>query len=215
MSKETVINLAIVDDHQIIIDGLKLLLNEKSNMAIVAEATSAQEMLKLLHVRTPDVLLTDIVMPEMNGYELSLEVKKLYPSVKILALSMSEEGGLITKMIELAKIDGYIPKASGKQELINAITSIINGTPYFSEQVKEQYEAYKKIKSDNAVLNLTNRELQIIECITRHLSNKDIAQKLFISERTVETHRKNIYRKTNTKGVATLVEFAKKHKLLP
>ena len=128
---------------------------------------------------------------------------------------MSEEGGLITKMIEEAKIDGYIPKASGKQELINAITSIVNGINYFSEEVQEQYEIYKKIKTENEVLNLTNRELQIIECMIQHLSNKDIANKLFISERTVETHRKNIYRKTNTKGVATLVQFVKTHKLLP
>jgi two-component system nitrate/nitrite response regulator NarL len=207
--------LALVDDHQIIIDGLKLLLNKKENFAIVAEATSALHMLQLLEQCDVDVLITDIVMPVMNGYELSVQVKKNYPQVKILALSMSEEGGLITKMIEEAKIDGYIPKASGKQELINAITSIVNGINYFSEEVQEQYEIYKKIKTENEVLNLTNRELQIIECMIQHLSNKDIANKLFISERTVETHRKNIYRKTNTKGVATLVQFVKTHKLLP
>jgi two-component system nitrate/nitrite response regulator NarL len=205
----------LVDDHQIIIDGLKLLLNEKKNLVIVAESTSAQAMLQLLEKTEVDILITDIVMPEMNGYELSVQVKNNYPKIKILALSMSEEGGLITKMIEEAKIDGYIPKASGKQELINAITSILNGINYFSEDVTEQYEAYKKIKTENKTLNLTNRELQIIECIIQHLSNKDIANKLFISERTVETHRKNIYRKTNTKGVATLVQFVKLHKLLP
>jgi two-component system nitrate/nitrite response regulator NarL len=205
----------LLDDHQIVIDGLKLLLKEKSNLAIVAESTSAQTMLRLLDECEVDVLITDIMMPEMDGYELSMTVKKKYPQIKILALSMSEEGGMIAKMIEEAKVDGYIQKASGKQELINAITSIINGTPYFSPQVQEQYEAYKKIKIQNKDLNLTNRELQIIECIIQHLSNKDIANKLFISERTVETHRKNIYRKTNTKGVATLVQFVKTYKLLP
>jgi two-component system nitrate/nitrite response regulator NarL len=205
----------LLDDHQIVIDGLKLLLNEKSNLAIVAEATSAQTMLRLLGECEIDVLITDIMMPEMDGYELSIQVRKKFPKIKILALSMSEEGGMITKMIEEARADGYIQKASGKQELINAITSIVNGTPYFSAQVQEQYETFKKIKTENKDLNLTNRELQIIECIVQHLSNKDIANKLFISERTVETHRKNIYRKTNTKGVATLVQFIKTHKLLP
>lgn len=205
----------MLDDHQIVIDGLKLLLNEKNNLAIVAESTSAQTMLQLLDKYKADILITDIMMPEMDGYELSIQVRKKFPQIKILALSMSEEGGMITNMIEEVKVDGYIQKACGKQELLNAITSIINGTPYFSAQVKEQYETYKKLKTENKDLNLTNRELQIIECITRHLSNKDIANKLFISERTVETHRKNIYRKTNTKGVATLVQFVKTHKLLP
>jgi len=205
----------LLDDHQIVIDGLKLLLNEKNNLAIVAESTSAQTMLQLLDKYKADILITDIMMPEMDGYELSIQVRKKFPQIKILALSMSEEGGMITNMIEEVKVDGYIQKACGKQELLNAITSIINGTPYFSAQVKEQYETYKKLKTENKDLNLTNRELQIIECITRHLSNKDIANKLFISERTVETHRKNIYRKTNTKGVATLVQFVKTHKLLP
>ena len=205
----------MLDDHQIVIDGLKLLLNEKNNLAIVAESTSAQTMLQLLDKYKADILITDIMMPEMDGYELSIQIRKKFPQIKILALSMSEEGGMITNMIEEVKVDGYIQKACGKQELLNAITSIINGTPYFSAQVKEQYETYKKLKTENKDLNLTNRELQIIECITRHLSNKDIANKLFISERTVETHRKNIYRKTNTKGVATLVQFVKTHKLLP
>jgi len=209
------IKLALLDDHQIVIDGLKLLLDEKKNFSIVAEATAAQQMLQLLEKIEVHVLITDIMMAGMNGYELSVLVKEKYPQIKILALSMSEEGGMITKMIEDAKVDGYIPKASGKQELVNAIQSIVNGTSYFSTQVKEQYDFYKKIKSENEDLNLTNRELQIIECIIQHLSNKEIAAKLFISERTVETHRKNIYRKTNTKGVATLVQFIKEHKLLP
>jgi len=172
-------------------------------------------MLELLEKNEVHVLITDIMMPEMNGYELSVLIRTKYPSIKILALSMSEEGGMITKMIEKAKVDGYIPKASGKQELINAIVSIVNGVPYFATQVLEQYEVDRKIKSENKILNLTNRELQIIECIIQHLSNKDIANKLFISERTVETHRKNIFRKTDTKGVASLVQFVKMHKLLP
>ena len=184
-------------------------------MAIVAEATSAKEMLRLLEDCEVDVLITDIMMEGVNGYELSIQLRNKYPQIKILALSMSEEGALISRMIDEAKVDGYMAKASGKQELINAIEMIAGGDTYFSAQVNEQYESYKKIKSENEILNLTNRELQVIECIIQHLSNKDIANKLFISERTVETHRKNIYRKTNTRGVATLVQFVKTHKLLP
>jgi len=191
------------------------LLNGNENLAIVVESTSAQELLQLLQHCEVDVLITDIMMPEMDGYTLAIEVKKKFPQIKILALSMNEEGSMIGKMIDDAKVDGYIPKASGKQELITAIQSIANGIPYFSSQIKEQYQSYKKIKTENKSLNLTNRELQVIECIIHRLSNKEIAAKLFISERTVETHRKNIYRKTNTKGVGTLVEFVKMHQLLP
>jgi DNA-binding NarL/FixJ family response regulator len=210
----SVIKLAIVDDHQIVIDGLKLLLQDKKKFEIVAEATSAKNMLALLAMYPTDVLITDIMMPGMDGCELSLKVKSDNPEIKILALSMSEDGFMIAKMIEQAKIDGYIPKASGKQELINAIELIIKGEEYFAPQIIDQYESYKKIKSDSEIFHLTTRELQIIDCMIKHLSNKEIAGKLFISERTVETHRKNIFRKTNTKGVGTLAEFVKAHNLL-
>ncbi len=203
-----------MDDHQIVIDGLKLLLNDKKKFVIVAASTSAKDMLAFLRQNPADVLITDIVMPGMDGYELSLKIKEEVPGIRVLALSMSEDGFMISRMIEEAKIDGYIPKASGKQELINAIELIVQGDQYFSPQVLEQYESYKRIKSESEIFNLTARELQVIDCMLQHLSNKEMAQKLFISERTVETHRKNIFRKTNTKGMATLIEFVKKHKLL-
>ena len=205
----------MVDDHQIVIDGLKLLLSNKQNLQIVIEATSADEILILLKKNKIDILITDIMMAGMNGYDLAVKVKAEYPYMKILALSMSEDGMMIAKMIEQANIDGYIPKASGKQELIEAIEYIMMGDKYFSKEINSLYEAYRKIQSGNEIFNLTNRELQIIDCMMQHLNNKEIANKLFISERTVETHRKNIFRKTNTKGVATLVQFAIAHKLLP
>lgn len=172
-------------------------------------------MLKLLSQHNVDVLLTDITMPHgMNGYDLSLQVKKDFPHIKILALSMSEEGSIITKMTEEAEVSGYIPKTSGQQELFTAIETIAAGGKYFSNTVLQQYDIYKKIKTKNEELNLTARELQIIKCIIKHYSNKKIADELFISERTVETHRKNIYRKTNTKGEAALIQFIKEHNLI-
>jgi len=208
------IKVAIVDDHQIVIDGLRLLLKSRKNIRITAEANSAEEMLRLLDAHPADVLLTDIMMPGMTGYELSLEIRKNKTSkIKILALSMSEDGALITKMIEEARVDGYIPKAAGSQELLKAIELLANGEKYFSEKITAQYDAYKKMQSENETFNLTARELEIINCIIQHLSNKAIAEKLFISERTVETHRKNIYRKTNTKGEAALIKFVKDHNI--
>ncbi|MBS1916022.1 MAG: response regulator transcription factor [Bacteroidetes bacterium] len=214
INKNLSIKLAIVDDHQIVIDGLKLLLKGKKNFEIVAESSSANKMLELLQKNHVDVLVTDIMMQGMDGSELSAKSKMQNPSLKILALSMSEDGYMITKMIEEINVDGYIPKASGKKELIHAIEMIAEGKKYFSPKIVQQYEIYKKIKSDNEIFNLTSRELQVIDCMIQHMSNKEIANKLFISERTVETHRKNIFRKTNTKGVGTLVEFVKTHNLL-
>jgi two-component system nitrate/nitrite response regulator NarL len=172
-------------------------------------------MLALLEKIKVDALLTDITMPlGINGYDLSLIVKNKMPHIKILVLSMSEDGAMITKMIEEAKIDGYIPKAAGQKELFIAIETIMSGGNYFSTPVLQQYEIYKKIRTNNTELNLTARELQIIECIIKHYRNKQIADELFISERTVETHRKNIYRKTNTKSESSLIQFVKDHKLI-
>jgi DNA-binding NarL/FixJ family response regulator len=136
------------------------------------------------------------------------------PGIKILALSMNEDGATIATMIEEANIDGYIPKAAGQKELLTAIEKISAGEKYFSKTVLEQYEIFKKIRHDNEYLNLTSRELQIIKCILKHYRNKEIADELFISERTVETHRKNIYRKTNTKSEASLIQFVKERKLI-
>lgn len=182
---------------------------------IAAEANTAEDMLMLLQQVKVDALLTDITMPHgMNGFDLSVIVKRTLPHIKILVLSMSEEGSMITKMIEEAKIDGYIPKASGQKELLTAIETIVAGGRYFASPVLQQYEIFKKIRSNNEAFNLTVRELQIIECIIKHYRNKQIADELFISERTVETHRKNIYRKTNTKSEASLIEFIKEHKMV-
>ncbi len=209
------IRLAILDDHQIVIDGLKLLLQLNKELEITAEANSAEDMLTLLQSKKIDVILTDITIPHgMNGLEFSMKIKKEMPHIKILALSMSEEGGMITKMIEVAKVDGYIPKSAGQQELLRAIKEISSGKKYFSTDALQQYEVYKSIKNENEELNLTPRELEIIQCIIKHYSNKQIADTLFISERTVETHRKNIYRKTKTKGEASLIQFVKEHNIL-
>src|SRR5580700_1693743 len=109
----SIIKLAIVDDHQIVIDGLKLLLRDKKRFEITAEATKASDILELIKKTPPDVLITDIMMPGMDGFDLSVRVRSEFPRIKILALSMSEDGHLIAKMIEKVKIDGYIPKASG------------------------------------------------------------------------------------------------------
>lgn len=207
------IRIAIVDDHQIVIDGLRLLLGNHNQFQIVAEATSGKEILNILPEKAVDILMVDVVMPEMDGYELSVRVRKLYPEIKILALSMNSEGSIIDKMIGHAQISGYLLKTIGKSELIQAIKTIAAGEDYFAPDALQELNSFRKIKEENQLMNLTARELEIIKCMIQNLTNKQIADQLYISERTVETHRKNIFRKTNTHSVLSLMDFLKKQKI--
>ncbi len=171
-------------------------------------------MLTVLEEKEIDILLTDIMMPEMNGQELAKQVKQKHPGIKILALSMSGQGQTVNEMINDSDIAGYVLKNIGKQELIHAIEKIANGGIYFSEEVLKELEHFSDVKKQNIDANLTAREIEIIKLIEKEFSNKDIASSLFISERTVETHRKNIFRKTKTNSVIGLIKYANEHKLI-
>jgi two-component system, NarL family, nitrate/nitrite response regulator NarL len=208
------ISLAIVDDHQIVIDGIKSLLDGHEHFKIVLECTSSTQMLSLLASKQVDILLTDVMMPDMNGAELSKEVYQKFPTIKILALSMSGQGDLVNQMIEEANISGYVLKNIGKQELIKALEKISKGGIYFGEEVLVEMKKASEIKKENTTSPLTAREIEIIQLIEKELNNKQIADTLFLSERTVETHRKNIFRKTNTSSVIGLVKYAYEHKLI-
>lgn len=207
------ITLAIIDDHQIVIDGLKSLLQGLDNFNVVAECTEPVQMLELLKVHQVDILLTDIMMPVMNGAELAKEVHLKYPAIKILALSMSGQGDLVNKMIDDADISGYVLKNIGKKEFIYALEKISEGGIYFSEEVLNEMTKASELKKENLEVNLTAREVEIIKLIEKEYSNKSIADSLFLSERTVETHRKNIFRKTKTNSVLGLIKYAYERKL--
>lgn len=208
------INIVIVDDHQIVIDGIRSLLEDHEAFNIVACSTSAKQMLETLQHTHTDILLTDIMMPEMNGQQLAKEVRKHFPAIKILALSMSGQGDIVNEMINDSDIAGYVLKNIGKEELSNAIIKIAGGGIYFSEQVLDELERFGNMKKQNEEAHLTHREVEIIKLIEKELSNKEIADQLYISERTVETHRKNIFRKTKTNSVIGLVKYAYEHKLI-
>ncbi len=214
MKKNGKINIAIVDDHQIVIDGIMSLLQGHERIRIQKVSTSSVEMLQLLQESPVDILLTDIMMPEMNGQELAKEVRKNLPDIKILALSMSGQGHIVNAMINDADISGYVLKNIGKNELTAAIEKIYDGGIYFSDEVLEELSRFDNMKKENLEAHLTDREIEIIRLIEKELSNKDIAEKLFISERTVETHRKNIFRKTKTTTAIGLIKYAYEHKLI-
>jgi DNA-binding NarL/FixJ family response regulator len=212
--KKNKIHVAVVDDHQIVIDGIVSLLDGHEHISIEATSTSAVDMLKLLHEKKIDIVLTDIMMPIMNGQAFAKKIKEEHPQIKILALSMSGQGSVVNEMIEDSDIAGYVLKNIGKAELTHAIEKIAAGGIYFSDEVLKELEHFSHLKKENEDTHLTTREIEIIKLIEKEFSNKDIAQSLFISERTVETHRKNIFRKTKTNSVIGLVKYAYEHKLI-
>lgn len=208
------VKLVIVDDHQIVIDGLLSLLSGHPAFDVRRTTTNPLEVPRILREEEADILLTDVMMPEQNGAELAKSVRKQFPQVKILALSMSGQGDIVNQMIEDADIAGYVLKNIGQKELLKALEKIAAGGIYFSEEVLQEMTKVSQRKKDNEAIHLTDREIEIIRLIEKEYSNKQIAETLFISERTVETHRKNIFRKTDTSGVIGLIKFAYEHKLI-
>jgi DNA-binding NarL/FixJ family response regulator len=208
------ISLALVDDHQIVIDGLMALLKGEQRYQFAFATTQPKEVVESLKKHHVDILLTDVMMPDMTGDVLAKEVRKQFPRIKILALSMSGQGDIVNEMINDADISGYVLKNIGKKELVAAIEKIAGGGIYFSEAVLEELKKTATRKKQNEEAHLTDREVEIIGLIEKEYSNKQIAETLFISERTVETHRKNIFRKTATNSVIGLVKYAYEHRLI-
>lgn len=209
---QAVKNIFIVDDHQMVIDGLRLIIDTIEGFEIVGESTSALHALDVLATVNADILLTDVSMPEMSGIELTRLVKKKYPHIKIIALSMFSESQVVAEMID-AGISGYILKNTGKQELIEALNKVASGQNYFGQDITLQLmKSFKRNQDETS--RLTDREIEIIRMIEQDFGNKQIADMLFISERTVETHRKNILRKTNTQTVVGLLKYAYERKII-
>lgn len=204
-------NVFIVDDHQLVVDGLRSLLDNEAQYTIVGYSNQPKDVMDMLDRLKVDILITDINMPGMTGVELTRNVKKKFPNLKVLALSMFGERQVIKEMID-AGISGYILKNTGKQELLEALAKLANGQNFFGEEVTQ--ELMKSFRADGEGSHLTNREIEIIRLIENEYSNKKIADLLFISERTVETHRKNIFRKTGTQSIVGLLKYAYDHKII-
>jgi len=208
------ISLALVDDHQIVIDGLMALLKGEQRYQFAFATTQPKEVIENLKKHHVDVLLTDVMMPDLPGNILAKEVRKQFPEMKILALSMSGQGDIVNEMLNDADISGYVLKNIGKKELVTAIEKIANGGIYFSDAVLEELRKMAERRKQAKQAHLTEREMEIIRLIEKEHSNRQIAETLFISERTVETHRKNIFRKTGTNSVIGLVKYAYEHRLV-
>lgn len=208
------LRIILVDDHQIMLDGISALLKNDERFSIVGTYTRCAE--ALAEMQNVDVVITDIQMPEMNGLEFTKVIRSKFTGVFILALSMSGEDAMVSEMLN-AGVNGYVLKNTGQEELKNALMTIVRGETYLSPEIAAALTralvAQRKEAEDPAP-KLTQREIEIIKLIAKEYSNEKIANELFISERTVETHRKNIFRKTGTKGVVGLLKYAMDKKII-
>jgi len=206
--------IMIVDDHKLFRDGLKLLLKTQSFVLEIQEASNGIEFIEKLETYTPDIVMMDIAMPEMNGVEATKRAIEIYPDIKIIALSMYADDEYYSKMIS-AGAKAFLLKNSDIEEVQNAIISVWEGKNYFSQEIM-----YNLLKNINQVkksaynIDLTERELEILYLICKGLSNQEIGEKLFISKRTVDKHRANILEKTGNNNTASLVMYAIKNDLI-
>lgn len=211
------IRILLVDDHKLFRDGVKALLSEVSEVQIVEEASSGKDCIQIYDPKNIDIVLMDIKMPEMDGIETSTQLIKKHGSVKILALTMHDEEAYISKMLH-AGASGYLLKNAGKDELVIAIQKIVAGENYFSMEVASRMMSIingKKTEEEFVIENndaqLTKREFEVIKLIAEGFTSQDIADRLFISPRTVDTHRRNLLQKLNVKNTAELIKLAMKH----
>ncbi len=211
------IDILLVDDHDIVRDGIRMLLEDEVGFGIAAEAENGKEALKACKEHDIDLIIMDISMPEMNGIEATEKIKESFPEIKILALTMMDEDQHIRQMIE-AGASGYILKSSDKIELVDAITTILEGKHYFSSDATQSVMmdlvkgTAEKDNSDPG--NITDREKEVLELIVKQYTNQEIAEELYISTRTVDAHRRNLLQKTGAKNTAGLVTYAIKHDLV-
>jgi len=205
------IRLIVVDDHRIVLDGLKSLLDDVDGFDCVATADNGQKALDLLKVFEVDVILMDVDMPIMNGMEATRLIKKSYPKVKIISLTQHSERGMVKQLMECGS-DGYLLKNIAQEELAAAIRKVHNGENVFSSEVAQSLSGKVVEKNSNGVdVELTEREIEILILISEGLSSKQVGEKLFISPRTVDTHRTNLMNKLDIHNIAGLIRFALKN----
>jgi DNA-binding NarL/FixJ family response regulator len=212
--KEKVINILIVDDHQMFIDGIRLLLNKVKGIRILAEAHNGREAQSIISGGGIDLVIADINMPEMNGIELTVWIKQHHPEIKVLVLSMYNDRATVQEIIN-AEAEGYILKNTGKQELLNAIQKLHDNGTYYSDEIRKIIStAALSGNRFEPLAELTDRELEVLRLICDDKTSAEIAEALFISIHTVDTHRKHICQKTGTRTILGLVRYAVENKLL-
>jgi len=210
------IKVIIVDDHEIFRNGLKMVLNKISYVKLIGEAQNGKEYIDLLNDnKLPDITLMDIEMPVINGIDASELALKKYPDLKIIALTMFKDDEYIKSMMDVG-VKGFLIKNINKDTLDKALLTVYNGGNYYSEELFEFFskQLTKEKSVENNSISLTRREKEILQLLCEGLSNKEIADILFISERTVLGHKTNLLLKANCKNSLSLMAYAIKNKLV-
>lgn len=209
-------DIIIVDDHMIFRQGLKSLITIENIATVIGEASNGATFIELLRTLTPDLVLMDIDMPHMNGMEATQNALEIMPELKIIAFTMFSDEEYYYKMINLG-VKGFILKSSGINELEKAIHDVMEGESYFSnELLRKIINNFGRKNTNNTVkkAGLTSREKEILQQICLGLTNEEMAQKLFISPKTVKSHRSNLLEKTGCKNTPGLILYAVKNKLV-
>ncbi len=208
------IEVILVDDHAILRDGLKTMIGQETDMKVIGEATGAKQLQAMLPTVKPAVILMDINMPEMNGIELTKWVRHHYPDIKVIVLTMYKDDENFMAAIREGA-NGYLLKDSPSEEVITAIRLVNQGEsvipPAMTKKLLSLHQADNKT-DDNS---LTPREMEVLLGLVEGLSNKEIADRLFISDKTVKIHMSNIFKKLNVKSRSQALIYAVQHKLVP
>jgi len=212
------IKVILADDHHLFRDGIKSLLNDVPHIEVMDEVSNGEELLRVLESKKPDIVITDITMPILSEIEATTQIKIKYPDVKVLILSMHNDEEFIHNAIQ-SGANGYLPKDTRRNELLEAIESICEGNDYFNKDIsltmlKSYVAKTKKASANESKPQLTRRELEIVKLIAEGYINKEIAERLSISIRTVDSHKTNIMQKLELKSAVDLVKYAIKEKLI-
>ncbi|MFT4760206.1 MAG: DNA-binding NarL/FixJ family response regulator [Paraglaciecola sp.] len=211
------LRLLIADDHSMFADGIESILATESDIEVVGKCPDGNSVFNFLKEKTVDLILLDVNLPDMSGIEVSKKLNREYPEIKILAVSMFNEESFVTEILQHGA-SGYILKNTGKTELLKAIQTVNNGQSYFSKEVtqtimgslmKNKNEPKKKTK-----LKISRREKEVLQLIMQEFTTQEIANKLFVSIKTIESHRGSLLSKLNARNTAGLVRIAMEEEIL-
>ncbi|WP_299552017.1 response regulator transcription factor [Seonamhaeicola sp.] len=202
------IKILIADDHQLFIDGIKSILLKEIGIDVIAEASNGLKVLQLLENNvSPDIIITDIRMPVMDGIALTRELTKSYTNIKVLALSMYDQTADVIEMLD-AGAKGYVTKNVDKKELVNAIHTLVKGDYFFSDNLPQDIKDWFNKEQTSHKASLTRREKEILSLLAKGRTSLQMAEQLKLSKYTIDTHRKNIHKKLGIKTNAGLINYA-------
>lgn len=214
------IKIALADDHLLFREGIRTILEKNPEFEVMIEANNGRELLNEIkkHSELPDVVLLDIRMPEMDGFQTVEKLQDAFPTVKTIVLSMHDEARHIVRMIEIGA-NGYLLKSARPEEVVNSILLVIENDYYFNNKINALMSKVIRSKDNLGIkvdlpVKLTSREYEVLELICKEFTTKEIGDQLFLSARTIEGHRKHLIEKVGVKNVAGLVVYALKYDLV-